>query len=572
MKKLFLIVKKNILLIIILTVGSISWSLTMIRSGINYLFGHGYWGANGHDGIWHIALSGSLSRGSLENPVFSGEILKNYHLGFDIILAFLHKLTSIQISVLYFQIFPIIFSLLIGILVYKFVSLWRESKKEALWATMFVYFSCGFGFIITFLRDGIFTGESMFWSQQSVSTLVNPPFALSIIFILSGLIFLLKYLKFPRIKFYLLSIVAFGLLIQIKAYAAILILAGLFVASVYTFLKSRDFSFFKVFLGASFLNLVLFLLFKSDGVENVFVWQPFWFLETLMSYSDRLGWERFYSAMTTYKMGKIWLKAFLAYWGAFIIFIIGNMGLRIIGFSLFVKVLKNKIKMNGLLVLISSIVFMAVLIPMFFVQNGTPWNTIQFFYYYLFFFSIFAGISISWFIDSVKPIFKIMFLILVLIFMVLGAWSTLQHYLPKMPQSMVSNDEYDALEFLASEPLGIVLTYPFDKYKAKEAESFSPRPLYLYDSTAYVSAFTNKPVFLEDEVNLNIMGYSWNERLLNIQEWYKEKDQEKAKGFLKTNNIKYVYWIKGQRAFFGEEQLGLTKIYENSLVDIFQVE
>ncbi|MDI6785130.1 MAG: hypothetical protein QMD92_00315, partial [bacterium] len=552
--------------------GSLSWILTMIRSGIKYPFGYGYWGPNGHDGIWHIALSNSLSRGSLENPVFSGEILKNYHLGFDIILAFLHKLTSIQISILYFQVLPVIFSLLVGILVYKYVCLWRESKNEALWATFFVYFGCGFGFIVTFLRDGIFTGESMFWSQQSFSTLVNPPFALSLIFVLSGLIFLLKYLKDPSIKYYLLAIIIFGLLIQIKAYAAILILGGLFFASIYTFLKSKNFSIFKVLLGSLFLNLFLYLLFKSDGVTNVFVWQPFWFLETLMSYSDRFGWERFYSAMTTYRMGELWLKASLSYGIAFIIFLIGNMGLRVVGFLLFIKIFKNKIKINGFLVLMVSMVFIAVLIPMFFVQNGTPWNTIQFFYYYLFFFSIFAGISISWLVEKSKPLIKTVSTLLILIFMVLGAWSTLQHYLPKLPQSMVSNKEYDALSFLASKPIGVVLTYPFDKYKAREAENFPPRPLYLYDSTAYVSAFTNKPVFLEDEVNLNIMGYRWKDRLLEIENWYKEKDQVKARDFLKINNITYVYWLKGQRAFFGEGQLGLTKIFENSTVDIFQVE
>ena len=32
-------------------------------------------------------------------------------------------------------------------------------------------------------------------------------------------------------------------------------------------------------------------------------------------------------------------------------------------------------------------------------------------------------------------------------FTIFGAWSTLQHYLPKMPQSMVSNEEYAALDF-----------------------------------------------------------------------------------------------------------------------------
>lgn len=578
MKNLFFKIKQNIYILLILLIGSLAWSMTMLKSGIKYFFGYGYWGPNGHDGIWHIALSESLSRGSLDNPIFSGSVLKNYHLGFDIVLAFLHRLTNVSITNLYFQVLPIIFSLLIGILVYKFVNLWRKSKKEALWATLFVYFSCGFGFIVTFLRDKIFTGESMFWSQQSVSTLVNPPFALSLIFILSGLIYLLKYLKNPNIKFYILSIIFFGILIQIKAYAAVLILGGLFVASIYDFLKNKNLSFFKVFLGALFLNLVLFLLFKTDSATKVFTWQPFWFLETLMSYSDRLGWQRFYSAMTTYKLGGIWFKAILAYGLAFLIFLLGNMGLRIIGFSFFIKILKNKIKVNGFLIFISSIVLLALIIPMFFVQNGTPWNTIQFFYYYLFFFSIFTGISISWIMSKTRPIIETILLFIILIFVVLGTWSTLQHYLPKMPQSMVSSSEYEALDFLAKKPYGIVLTYPFDKYKAKEAEKYSPRPLYLYDSTAYVSAFSKKQMYLEDEVNLNIMGYNWNERRDKVYWFISNLDKEKGRDFLNSNNIKYIYLVKeispimGEKLKLGSAELGLTKIFENSLVTIFQVE
>ena len=124
---------------------------------------------------------------------------------------------------------------------------------------------------------------------------------------------------------------------------------------------------------------------RSDGLST-FVWQPMWFLETLMSYSDRFGWERLYSAMTTYKMGHIWFKEILAYSLAFAIFILGNMGVRIIGFYYFLKVLKNKIKIDEILVFITTILLMAIIIPMFLVQKGTPWNTIQFFYYYLFFF------------------------------------------------------------------------------------------------------------------------------------------------------------------------------------------
>ena len=57
---------------LLIIIGTISWSWTMVKSGWIYSYGMGFWGANGHDGIWHIALIESLARGSLQMPVFAG--------------------------------------------------------------------------------------------------------------------------------------------------------------------------------------------------------------------------------------------------------------------------------------------------------------------------------------------------------------------------------------------------------------------------------------------------------------------------------------------------------------------
>lgn len=549
LKKVLQLFLKNKSLISLILLGSIIWSLTMFRSGIQYSFGYGFWGANGHDGIWHIALSESLSRGSLNNPIFTGEVIKNYHLGFDLLLSLINQVTKIPINLLYFQILPPIFAILIGLLTYLFVFDWRKSKKEALWSTFFVYFSSSFGFLVTLFRGDGITGESMFWVSQSISTLVNPPFALSLIFTLLGLIFLQKNMK-------LLAILCFGILIQIKAYAGILILIALFISGN-----------FSVFLGSLLISALIFLPFSREAV-SVFTWQPFWYLETMMSYSDRVGWERFYSAMTTYKMGGIWLKALLAYGVAFFIFVIGNMGLRVIGLFYYFKILKNKIKIDWEIIFITSILLVAILIPTFFVQKGTPWNTIQFFYYYLFFFSILTGIVTSWINRK--------FIIIFILFAILGSWVTLQHYLPKMPQAKISNEEIEVLEFLKKQPQGIVLTYPFDFDKAKQA--MAPRPLYLYESTSYVSAFSQKDIYLEDEVNLNIMGYAWKDRKEKVLEFILNLDPEKGKEFLKTNNIKYLYLVKnisplmGEYLKLGADDLNLKKIFENEEAILYKYE
>src|SRR3972149_7927496 len=105
--------------VILIALGTIVWSATMVKSGLCWdakcASGVGFWGPNGHDGIWHIAVIESLSRGSWEIPVFAGETIKNYHTGFDLLLAWLHKLAFISVSSLYFLINPTLLALSIGI-------------------------------------------------------------------------------------------------------------------------------------------------------------------------------------------------------------------------------------------------------------------------------------------------------------------------------------------------------------------------------------------------------------------------------------------------------------------------
>ena len=522
---------------------SITWAITMIKSGWSYSYGLGFWGANGHDGVWHIALANNLSKFNIENPVFAGEIIKNYHIGFDLILAMLHVITRVRMDILYFQILPPIFALLIGYLSYVFVFSWTKSRYSALCTLHFVYFAGSIAWLLG-------KGESAFWSQQSISTLINPPFALSLILILSGLIFLLK-------KKRLLAILCFGVLIQIKVYAGLLVLAALFVSSIYSYYILHTTYYIRVFLGTLVVSLLLFLPFNNLSTGLVY-WQPFWFLETMMSYSDRLGWQKFYSAMTSYKMGHIWMKGIFAYGAALLIFILGNFWTRLI----FLKDIFRKL--DSVKVFMLTVIAAGVVIPTFFVQSGTPWNTIQFMYYSLFFAGILAGISLS---QYTKYYILYTFVLLTIPTTILTLKDV---YIPNRPPAMLSNYEFEALNFLKNQEHGIVLTYPYDVDKAREAESDPPRPLYLYESSAYVSAFSEKQTFLEDEVNLNITGYGWRERKKEVLDWYKEENQEKAREFLKVNNIKYIYWIMPQRALLGDSQLGLEKIFENKKVIIYK--
>jgi hypothetical protein len=550
-KSILVFLKNNLILIVLLLLGTVSWFLTIAKSGIIYPFGMGFWGANGHDGIWHVALINNFSKGVLGNPVFAGYPLQNYHIGFDFLVAFLFKITTIPIINLYFQILPPVFAFLIGFLTYKFVLLLTNSKKSGILATFFTFFGGSFAWIIG-------KGESGFWSQQQISTLINPPFALSLIFILLGLILLIKYQNTRKILFLILGSLSFGILIEIKVYAGILVLGGLLVSGIWSVFKEKKWDYLIVFVCSLIISLIIFLP-SLRGSSKLLVWQPFWFLETMMGATDRLNWVRYYSAMLNYKSGGVWFKGILAYSVSFAIFIIGNFATRLLAFKNI-----NLKKLTSLDLFIWSVVGAGVLIPTFFLQKGTSWNTIQFFYYSLFFSGIMAGIVLG-------RLNKFVILLFIVLTIPTTVISLKDVYLPGRPPAMLSKEELSALKFLESQPDGIVLTYPYDSVKGKEAVINPPRPLYLYESTAYVSAFSRKTTFLEDEVNLDITGYDWRARRQGVEEWYKEKDLEKARNFLKKNNVKYIYWVKSQRAFLGEGQLGLTRLFENKEVNIWKV-
>ena len=571
LKKLLQAYSINKAMLFLIFMGSILWSLTMVKSGLVYSYGMGFWGPNGHDGIWHIALSESLAKSSWQMPVFSGESIKNYHIGFDLILAFLHKITFIPVVNLYFQILPPIFAVLIGFFCYLFVYEWKKSKVQAFWSTFFVYFGGSLGFIVTYIRDKQIGGESIFWAQQGISTLINPPFALSLLTMFLGLLILQKGVSFKDKRLLILTTFIFGILIQIKVYAGILVICGLFAAGMQELVRHRKVSLIKVAVGALILSILLFSPMSGEIGQNI-VFKPFWFLEGMMSTPDRLNWPKFAEAMANYKLGGVLLKLIASYSLAFLIFIVGNFGTRLISLFWFIRNGFKIINYQYIDVLVVVIIVAGIIASTFFIQSGTPWNTIQFMYYSLVFSGILAGIWLGQYLEKMEKsklnttLLHSAVVLVVLFTIPTTVGSLWFNYLPERPPAKISREELEALYFLRDQHEGVILTQPFDRSKALAAIDDPPRPLYLYESGAYVSAFSKKPVYLEDEVNLEITGYEWRSRRRSSEEFFSGKLSDEA--FLKSNSIVYIYLIKNGMDFSINKNI--TKLFENSEVLIYK--
>jgi len=560
-------IRHKIIFVFLLFSGTVISSLTMVRSGLLYPFGMGFWGPNGHDGIWHLSLINQVLRGFPPPcPTLSGEVLTNYHYFFDLIVAILQKITFIPASNLYFQILPIIFSFSLGLLSFLVGYQWTKNFWTGFWLAFFNYFAGSFGYFVTLWRNREIGGESLFWSMQSISTLINPPFALSLVVILFCFYLLLTIKKFKIWQIIFLAFL-FGVLIDIKVYAGVVILPALLIYSLVKLAKKEKAA-VAIFAFSSVISLVTFLsLNKNAG--SLLVFEPFWFIHSMIESPDRLFIPRLALARYALIAGGGYKKLFLVEAIGLLFFLLGNLGTRIIGLWAFIRRrIEGRLEDIEIFFLVGGAI--GLIMSLLFVQKGTSWNTIQFFYYFLFFANFYAALTLSEIVKLKRGI-KYLFLFLVIILTIPTTFSTMKQYLGFPPPAAISFEELEALEFLQKRPEKVVLTFPYLPFLKSEKRMTAPIPVYAYETTAYVSAFSQKQTFLEDEMNLEISGYKFGERRREIEKFFSTNDKEWARSFLLNNRISYIYLLRGQKINLGENNLGIKLIFDNGTARIYQV-
>jgi hypothetical protein len=549
----------------IILIGSVSWLLTQVKNGLLFNYGFGYWGPNGHDAIWHLQLIGSLSQKiPPQNYVFSGQPLENYHYFYDLVLAQVVRLLGVDPQNLLFRLFPLILSLAIGLISYHLAVLLskkldysdHKSKIAGIIAVFFVYFGGSLGWIVSFFKNGSFGGETTFWAQQSISTLLNPPFAVSLLLLMAG-VYVYYSTDFSEKKQFinkgLILILLWGTLIEFKAYAGVLVLGALGIITLFKIFKKQLYFVIMSSLVLA-ISLIVFLPNNSSS-NNLISFSPFWLVRSMLEFEDRLNWTRL---LLTMQSG-VWYKEWIAYFVAIVIFIVGNFGLRIISFASI-----KPYRKFGLLMLISLLGF---IFPMLFLQAGTNWNIVQFFYYSLMIQAVFTGIVIARWLNRLPKIIGSIVILIVVLLTIPTSLNTLSQYLPKRPPAKLSIAESDALNMLSGMPMGVVLSPVYDEKLNKKFEA--PKPLFVYTSTSYVSAFSKKPSFVEDTINLEILGVDYLSRINTTKEIL--KGTLNSHKLLVDNNIMYLYIPKLIGTKIDEGKLGVEKIYENDETLIYKI-
>lgn len=546
---------QKIILLVLLSFLVLLFSLPLLRSGLTYNYGIGYWGPTGHDLIWHQSLINHItSPFKIPIPSFSGELLTNYHPFYNILISSIHQISSIPINILIFQVFPLISSAIYIYLSFVIGKILSKHNSGGYFLALINVTTSSAGFIYTFLTSNKFGGESIFWSMQSASIQTNPPLVLSLIFIQLLIIFIIKK------KSNVLIILLLALLPITKAYGGI---TGYFLWGFYSLFSlklnnKKPITYLLISLPISYFFFTLY----NPSPKSLFEFNPLWFIDQMFNSPDKIYFPRLASALYNLKLAHSF-KVVPIYLFGITIFIIGNYFWRLLGMFYF---LKNKTSFTYNLLLTALLL---LIIPLIFTQSGTAWNTIQFLYYSLFLFNILFALYLVNLKNKIQKSILIFFFIFTSF---LTNLDTYQGYLGNPPPATIPSSEIKALKFLQSLPSGTVLTYPFNSHIQDNFKT-TPIPLYAYITSSYIPAFTHHTTYISDEMNLNNSGYNWQSRLDQSLQFFKQENKFQDRGFLINNSIDYIYLTgyQNDRTNLDNPLLSLQKLYDNGHTLIFKV-
>lgn len=548
----------------IILLGVVFQTAPLMKTGMEYSLGVGYWGPLARDGVWHEALVGMLSKGVPPIlPGFALYELSNYHYFYDLLVLVTHQLSGVGVKNLIYIVYPIIFSTLLGVGVYRLTwKLWK-SKLTTILSLFFVYFGSSFGWVVEFVKRGsLWGGESAFWANQPVSMNLNPPFAISLVIIVFLLILLIDFTKPSWVKFFTVALLG-GSLFGFKSYAGVLFLGILAILVLKKYIFDRDNKYFAVFCLTLFFSFMVFLV-TARGSASFIEIQPLWLVDTMIDAGDRVGIPDFTSRRSTYLSAHRWHLYVPLQILCISIFIVGNFGTRILGLFLNYK----KAYKHDIVFAIAVGTILSIAPTLVFVQKGNPWNIVQFMYYGLFFASLLAAKAMSDIYSRLGNKLGTVFIAIIVFVTPVSSLAAFSGWLYPTPPAYVSTKELEALSHLSKEVDGTVLKYPFRRELRDNYQD--PYPIFAYADNNYVSAYSRKAVYMEDEEQLLILGVDYQDRKEKALMFFETRDLAWSRDFLKQN-IDYIYLPKVYSLPASEQEYPIEKIFENDEVNVYRV-
>ncbi|MFO0704007.1 MAG: hypothetical protein U0525_04765 [Patescibacteria group bacterium] len=374
-----------------------------------------------HDAFWHMAIAeNSFKSFPPKHPIYFGTNLSHYNYLFDLLLFLVKKIFGVPIIVGYFQLFPVVTSVLYIAGTFLVLNKLNINRSAKIFTALFLFLGNSFAFIMTIFTRGNLVnsavqGFPLVLTISPINMFYNNQFALSLPIILFGVHLLKAHENRSKYLLIWLATIIF-LLTWLKVYAAFALMLYTFFYLVIRGLKNTHLLRRNIFMIA-ILAVVLFATsyVVGGGGKGVFTYDPLAFIRSLIDDPSHMFREQISLARTTLESsGKFSIRLVLMYVTFILLFYLINFGARILGVFAILYWVKDK-KIPDYVVSSIFATLILSIIPMFILQKGDWFNTMQFLYYGVFFSCFVAGYALSRFPGKFKKLVFVLIFISILI-------------------------------------------------------------------------------------------------------------------------------------------------------------
>ena len=500
----------------------------------------------GHDVLWHMSIAAEAKRGlPLIYPGMDGVILNNYYYFTDLLIGYIHILTSIPLFTLYYRIIP---ALLISLLIwriYKLSFLLSQHRFASIFATISALISSSAGFLLPIFTNRNKWNGGAFMLSPTYTQLVNPHSILGFVIFFWGIYYYVLSTK--RHQFYnlLKATILFSILFAVKTFYALPVLILVVFISLIKFKKNNDTRY--LINPMLSITMVLFIYLIVSGGLNLnskaLEIRPGWLLVKMIENSERFPQPEMILKrlhyLSTNNMLRIWQQNIKL----LIIFILGNFWIKLAGIYLMIRSeWKDEIK-----IFFSFLILLSIALTLIIVPNPDHFNAMQF--------GRTATIIVSWLFGLFVAIKfnKIIAFILILISTMVFWGEYFQYTI--YSSTVIQKSEYSANIFIKNNT-AIDSQFLIDTKKG--------------NLQFYVSGIGERRTYFDDYKVSQLIGVDYLERSrLQKQFFNNEMNSTKITNFLRTNNIDYIYTYQPNTIIDTYE---ITSLYfENDTIMIYKV-
>lgn len=569
--KIFRFDKRLVSIASLIAVCAFLQSFVLLRGGL--LTSSGFTVPSLHDTGWNLSIMDSLRRGiPPEHPAESGVILRNNHYFYPLFLTIAEQTAKVGRFDLYFRFAPFMVSVLFGIGIYAFSTIFIKRHFFRFFAVLVGYWGGNFAYLAPLYFGKLFnpSGNS-FYADQPFDQLVNPYTVFGFSLILFSTYVLHKTIRANKMGHIVVPMLVMGILFGFKSFGGIVAVGSLCLTLLlFNMIKGKNKTaqtqnrmLFFILAGTFFVFVPVFFLIADIGRSSI-MWIPGWLLNQMVTASP--FWQKtslaareayYHQIGNSAGVFKIKLIELLIYTAV-------NFGTRIFGIlTLIYFLIRNTYRKTDKTVLVFFIAFIVTLgylFPLLFNLRFSSFNIIQFTPYA---FIILDPLGVVFFdrvyAKSQKTPVKTCAVIGVFALFLFSSPVNIKNIESHLNSKVdsIPADEYAALSNLD------------DKTDEKSIILIDPGQYAVYP--IYTRFLSRRSVYYVHEEYLTQTGDDYEKRRQKVKDFFNSPTID----FLKTEKIDYVYMLKGSVAsnhesFSRVAALRLPVFYENKTVIIYK--